>query len=163
MARTKQQPKPEEAEGGQAPSPGQELAPGQLPRFVRAPEYRTIYTDLYRVRLGNGDVALYFSRTDHEPGIDVSTSIIKEEAEILMSWGLAKILAQHLSALVVAVEAEIGEIPMPAGMSFSPERQRDTVQNLGLSRFSAPNGAPESAQPSEARLRRRNRTREGST
>src|SRR5205814_6333060 len=109
----------------------------QLPKVMRSPDYRVIYADLYRPRLGNGDVTLVFSRTSHEPSVSIEATVVDEQAEIVFSWATAKLLAAHLGALMTAIEDELGEIPVPAGITFDVQRQREAVRSLGLTRSTA--------------------------
>jgi hypothetical protein len=149
MAKTRRQPKTEDAPKAEKLTPASPSSEAQglesLPRFTRSQEYRAIYCDIYRARLGNGDIGIVFSRTSHEPGLDVGTSVIEEQAEIVISWGLAKVLTSHLVTLVAAVEEEIGGIQTPVGLTFSIERQRETVRSLGLTSSAATTPAFEPA------------------
>lgn len=111
-----------------------EAAAGQNFKFTRSPEYRVVYADLYRPRLGNGDVTLVFSRTAHEPAFSTEATVIEEQVEVVVSWGVVKLLTAHLGTLMAAVEDELGEIPVPAGITFDIDRQREAVRSLGLTR-----------------------------
>ena len=90
-----------------------------VPSFTRADDYKRLYSDIFRTRIGNGDLTLIFSKTTHDPGIDVSGNIIEEQVEVTLTWTHMKVLASLLSSLTQAVETEIGPIPLPAPLPAS--------------------------------------------
>src|SRR5437763_11458240 len=96
-------------------TPRDKTTPGEPPveqllRVTRSPEYRVVYADLYRPRLGNGDVTFVFSRTTHEPKVSIEANIVEEQVEVVVSWAVAKLLAIHLGTLMAAIEDDLGEI-----------------------------------------------------
>jgi hypothetical protein len=100
---------------------------------TRSGDYKTIYSDVFRTRIGSGDVTLIFSKLTSSPNIAAIADIVEEKAEIVMSWPQLKMFEQVLRAIVDAVEQEIGKIPIPAAFKVDPEANRTVIQNLGLS------------------------------
>jgi hypothetical protein len=108
---------------------------------TRSEEYKSIFSNAYRVRIGVGDITLIFNRATHAPNITAEASVVEEQVEIVMAWPIIKMLQVHLSSLVSAIEQEIGYIPVPdaflANPNMNPTAQREVVRSLGLSRSSA--------------------------
>lgn len=104
---------------------------------VRSDEYRTVFSDLYRVRLGNGDLTLIFSKLTHTPSISAEPDILEEQVEIVMTWSTIKMLQLHLASLIGGIEQELGSIPVPtaflANTNLTPTAQRAVVRGFGLS------------------------------
>jgi hypothetical protein len=105
----------------------------ETPRFTRSTEYKTVFSDVYRPRLGNGDITIVFSKIRHDPGVDVSATSAEEQLELVLPWNVAKMLSLHLSALIAAMEDVLGPIPSPTGLRVDIEEQRQAVRSLGLS------------------------------
>ena len=103
-------------------------------KFERSPEYRTIYSDLHRFRLGNGTANIVFSRTGHNPGVQMDVTAVEEQVEIVVSWMQLKMIAMNLAATIAALEEEIGDIPIPAGFSVNEDVVREVVRSLGIPR-----------------------------
>jgi hypothetical protein len=102
----------------------------------RSALYRVVYCHLFRTRLTSGDITLTVSTvTDQKPG-DTGL-IVEDQAAIVMSWSEMKMLAQHLSVLVAAIEQDIGQIPIPHAFSPTVEGQLPIVRSLGMSRPNA--------------------------
>jgi hypothetical protein len=99
---------------------------------TRSPEYRTIYSNVVRPRVGNGDITLIFSRLTHAPHILANAQIVEEQVEVVMSWIHLKMFEQTLRMLVDAIDQEVGDIPLPAGFKLDPEAQHAVVRTLGL-------------------------------
>jgi hypothetical protein len=101
--------------------------------WSRSALYRVIYCHLFRTRLSPGDITLTMgTMTDQRPG-DASL-IIEDQTAIVMSWAEMKMLAQHLSTLVAAIEQDIGPISIPHAFSPSVETQLSVIRSLGMSR-----------------------------
>ena len=131
-----------------------------MPSFERVEDYKSLYSDIVRTRIGNGDLTLIFSKMIHVPGMNVGGSVVQEQAEVTVTWTYMKILASTLNALTQAVESEIGPIPMPATF-FEAEatqltRQQGAVRTLGLA-MSAPPKAADATEvpPRRSRARRK--------
>jgi uncharacterized protein DUF3467 len=106
------------------------------PTFTRSSDYKRLYSNLARIRLGSGEIVLLFSQITHEPGPNIQGNIVEEIAEVTLAWSQAKILATLLNSLVEAVETELGPIPVQGpfleAQSSQLERQRQAVRNLEL-------------------------------
>jgi hypothetical protein len=81
---------------------------------TRSPAYRTIFSNVFRTRLGAGEVTLIFSRLAHRPSIAAAVDSIEEEVEIVMSWPQLKMFIKTLQGVVEAIDSEVGEIKVPA-------------------------------------------------
>jgi hypothetical protein len=131
---------------------------------TRSNEYRTIYSNFYRTRIGANEITMTFSRISHAPSILAPANIIEEQTEIVMGWPQLKMLAQTLREIVEAFEKEVGTIPLPLVFRPNLEGQRQAVRTLGLpsaERYvpDAQQGAPnEPAAPARSRTRRRSPT-----
>jgi hypothetical protein len=104
---------------------------------TRANDYKAVYCNIFRTAIGHGELTVVFSKLTHPPGITVAGSIIEEQIEIVLAWPHMKILAATLDALVQAVEAEVGVIPVPKqfieAMVGAVDRQRNGIRTLGMS------------------------------
>src|SRR5271170_3544392 len=89
--------------------------------FTRAPDCKTIFTDLHRLRVGNGVVNIIFCKTSHTPGPQILGNIIEEYVEIVMSWTQLKMLTQNLSSTLSAIEAEVSPIPVPQSFRINQD------------------------------------------
>jgi hypothetical protein len=99
----------------------------------RSALYRIICCHLFRTRLTAGDITLTVSTlTDQRPG-DTNV-IVEDQAAISMSWAEMKMLAQQLSAIVAAIEQDIGPIPIPYAFLPTVESQLPVIRSLGMSR-----------------------------
>jgi hypothetical protein len=107
------------------------VAAGKL-TFTRSADYKTISSNVFRPRIGNGNIAIVCCRTTHTPGIEISANIIEEQIEITMSWTELKMLEQTLRAIVDALDHEVGEIPTPTSFKINPEGQRAAARGLGF-------------------------------
>jgi hypothetical protein len=100
--------------------------------FTRSPDYKTIYSNLFRTRIGNGDITIVCSRTTHTPSLRAPANVIEEQVEVVMSWPQLKMLEQMLRSLVDTLEQEIGEIQIPKAYNTNPEGQRAAILALGF-------------------------------
>jgi hypothetical protein len=98
---------------------------------TRSADYRTIYSNVFRTRVGNGDVTVIFSRLTHNPSITAAGDVIEEQVEIVMTWSQLKMFAQALRTLVDVIDQEVGEIEIPSGFRLNPEAQRSAIRTLG--------------------------------
>src|ERR1700730_2429576 len=69
-----------------------EVAEAANIHFERSADFKTIYSNFFRTRTGNGDFSLIFSRITHTPGLDIAGNIMEEQAEIIITWQQLKIL-----------------------------------------------------------------------
>jgi hypothetical protein len=99
---------------------------------TRSADYKAVYSNVYRSRLGAEEITLIFGRLRHAPSIMADVSILEEEAEVIMTWSQLKMLAQTLSSTIDALEQEIGEVKIPKNFKIDMERQRAVVRSLGL-------------------------------
>jgi hypothetical protein len=110
---------------------------------TRSEQYRSVFSDIYRARVGIGEVSLVFSRVTHTPSITAEANVVEEQVEIVLGWPSIKMLQMHLSALVSGIEQEIGQIPVPnvflsnSNPNINPTAQAGVIRTLGLSRSSA--------------------------
>ena len=98
---------------------------------TRSADYKTIYSNAFRSRVGNGDVTVIFSRLAHNASITAAGDVIEEQVEIVMSWSQLKMFAQALHTLVDAIDQEVGEIQIPSNFKLSIEAQRSAIRTLG--------------------------------
>jgi hypothetical protein len=106
--------------------------------ITRSIDYKSIYSNIFKTRIGNGEITIIFSRITHAPSIaPAEGNIVEEQLEIVMAWPQLKMFVLHLTGLVNAVEAELGSIPVPEAFRQSlranPDAQRNVVRTLGLS------------------------------
>jgi len=101
--------------------------------FARSADYRTIFSNITRTRIGNGEVTLIFSRVAHAPNNPAAVgSVIEDQVEIVLTWIQLKIFNDQLTAVVMAIDEEVGEIKLPMAIKTYPEVQRTNVRSLGF-------------------------------
>src|SRR5438034_10808785 len=92
----------------------QEVATGQLggpgQPVARASDYKAFYAGNFRIRITNIDTAVVFVGVADLPGGVVA---LQDEATATMSFPAMKILAEHLTMAVQAIEQELGPIRVP--------------------------------------------------
>ncbi|MBV9757758.1 MAG: DUF3467 domain-containing protein [Alphaproteobacteria bacterium] len=114
----------------------------QTPVVIRSADYKTVYSNLYRTRVGNGELTIVFSRATHTPSFLAEGNLIEEQTEIVMTWPQFKMLSMTLKSLLEAIESEVGPVEIPSGFlqNAAPgaESQRLAVKGLGLVRIPAP-------------------------
>jgi hypothetical protein len=98
--------------------------------FTRAADYKTIYSNVFRTRVGNGDITIVFSRATHVPSLAVQGNIIEEQVEIVMSWQQLKMLQEGLRAPVDGIDKEVGEITLPTVFKKNIDA-RAVIRGLG--------------------------------
>lgn len=103
-------------------------ASGIFPQFTpgvpRSQSYQDIYANQVRLNISMSDINIIFGvLNDRGPGIVV----LEDRASVRMAPTTAKILTQHLEALIRTFESVIGEIPMPDSTVTQIESQ---MQNL---------------------------------
>jgi hypothetical protein len=121
--------------------------PSDILTFSRASDYKSIFSDLHQMRIGNGNVYITFSKTTRAPGASMLANIVEEHCEIVMTWPQIKMLALNLSATVSAVEEGIGPISIPTGFRINPAANLTAVKSLGFP--SPPNTVQGSTGPSD--------------
>jgi hypothetical protein len=99
---------------------------------TRSAEYRTIYSNVFRPRIGNGDVTLIFSKLDHAPSLAANANVLEEQVEIVMAWSQLKMLTLTLNSIVNALEQEVGEVKIPTSFKIDLENQRAVIRTLGF-------------------------------
>ena len=131
---------------------------------TRASDYKAIFCNIFRTAIGHGELTVVFSKLTHLPGMNVGGNIIEEQIEVVLAWPHMKILAATLDALVQAVEAEVGTIPVPRQFTEAivgaVDRQRNAIRTLGMSAEISPpatsqEGTPESPEPARPSRRRK--------
>lgn len=100
--------------------------------FTRSSEYKVVFSNAFRTRVGTGDITLIFSRVTHTPSVAIAGTIIEEQVEIAMSWPQLKQLAMALTSIVNAIEQEVEEIQVPMAFKIDPEAQRVVIRGLGF-------------------------------
>jgi hypothetical protein len=100
---------------------------------TRSNNYKAVYSNLYRTRMGANEVTLLFARMTHTPNILAVVNAVEEEFEVTMGWSQIKMLVKTLTEMITAFEQEVGTIPIPLSFQSSLEAQRQAVRNLGLS------------------------------
>jgi Protein of unknown function (DUF3467) len=128
---------------------------------IRSDTYKTIYSNLYRTRVGSGEMTIIFNKVTHSPSILATGNIVEEQVEIIMPWPQIKMFEQTLKSIIDAFEQEVGVIPIPTSFQVNAEGQREAVRSLGLpstERQSAPGHDSEEAAPTKQRPRTRRKT-----
>jgi hypothetical protein len=106
--------------------------------ITRSPDYRRIYLDFIRSRIGNGDITVVICKTTHDPNALVpNVNGVYEEIEVTMSWTQLKLVHAIFGNFVEAIEHETGPILIPESFRLDQEAQRPVVRTLGLSPRSA--------------------------
>jgi hypothetical protein len=100
--------------------------------FTRAPDFKTIFSDIVRPTIGNGSITIVFSKLTHKPSLNVQTNIVEEHVEVVMTWTQFKMVMQNFSSILSAIETEVGPIPMPHAFRASDASNRAIVRALGL-------------------------------
>jgi Protein of unknown function (DUF3467) len=100
--------------------------------FTRSAEYKVVYSNIFRTRVGPGEITIVFSRATHAPGIGVGANIVEEQVEVVLSWPQLKMFELALRSVVDAIEQEVGEIPIPNAFTVNPEGQRSVIRTLGF-------------------------------
>ncbi len=100
--------------------------------FTRSPEYKVVYSNVFRTRVGGGDITLIFSRITHVPSIAVAGDVVEEQIEVVMSWQQLKQFEMALKSVVDAIEQEVGEIQVPTVFKIDQDGQRAVVRSLGF-------------------------------
>jgi hypothetical protein len=101
--------------------------------FTRASDYKAIFSDFNRLRVGNGSVTITFSKQNHAPSLQAAANIIEEQAEVTMSWIQFKMMVLNFTSVLSAIETEIGPIPIPKVVKIDDERNRKLIRGLGIS------------------------------
>ena len=83
------------------------------------PEYRSVYSNLFRYRISPTDFAITFSMTVDQGGIVGQSTAVLDKVQVTMVLGQAKALAEYLSLIIQRYEREIGPISAP-GPSPNP-------------------------------------------
>jgi hypothetical protein len=78
---------------------------------ARSSEYRSIYTNVFKTRVGVNEVATIFGYLTDQPGAPIA-NVWQEEACVIMSWSQVKTYAKFLSEIVAAAEEYLGPIPI---------------------------------------------------
>jgi hypothetical protein len=100
--------------------------------FTRAPDFKTIFADMVRPRIGNGSITIVFGKLSHRPSLQMEANVIEEHIEIVMTWTQFKMVMQNFSSILSAIETEIGPIPIPETFRPSDETNRAIVRALGM-------------------------------
>jgi len=88
------------------------------PTFTRSSEFVSVFCDVFRSRIGNGECAITFSKTGYTTvSPSNATNVIEERAEIILSWQMLKVLVLQMASLVAAIEEEDGPIRIPASFA----------------------------------------------
>jgi len=105
--------------------------------WSRSDLYRLVYCQLFRTKLTSGDITLTVSTLNDQAGF-VRTEVVEDQVAIVMSWSELKMLAQHLETVVVAIEQDIGPIPIPHAFRPTVDAQLVAVRTLGMSKPNEP-------------------------
>ena len=93
--------------------------------WTRSPLYRTVTSNIYRVRIGVGDVGITLSAVSESfPG---KPNTIEDQVTITMSWPQLKMVTDTLNAAVSVIEADVGKIRVPPVHAPSLVNQRDEL------------------------------------
>jgi hypothetical protein len=104
--------------------------------YTRSADYKEVFVNLFKGRIGNGEAAILFSKITHTPSLAATPNVVEEQVEITMTWVQLKILSIYIGDIVQGIEDELGVIPIPAtfqqGIRANPQAQRAVVKSLGL-------------------------------
>jgi len=99
----------------------------------KSPNFRVIYSNIFRYRITLADLSLVFS-TMADTGDHPNTLATTDEAIVVMSLSQAKSLAEYLTMIIGRFEREIGPIN---GIGKTPPNEREIdgmiriLQNIG--------------------------------
>lgn len=85
--------------------------PAPQVRLVKSSDFRNVYFNTFRIRVGGPDVSSTLGFQSQTPN---GQPLITDEVEIIMTSAVLKFFAESLLAHVRAIEKEIGEIQLPA-------------------------------------------------
>jgi hypothetical protein len=83
-----------------------QLAPPSI-RLSRSKEYRTIYSNTFRAKMGSTEIGVVFGYQTEIPG--VGDNVIIDEAEIVMTTTTLKVLYLALRDFVEVIENAAGQ------------------------------------------------------
>jgi len=106
------------------PRPISEL---QVP-VARSPRYQEVYANGVRFRISPIDCTLTFGMSPDIPG--APANLVQDEVSITFTHAFLKILPRNLTAVVEAIEKEIGPIRIPERNVPSKERITALTQAL---------------------------------
>lgn len=96
--------------------------------MMRSPHYRLVYANAFGFRLSASDFCLTIANNAAMPGAPVN--IVQEEIAIMMPLPQLKILAEHLTGIVQAVEDEIGAIRVPEKSKASKDKIEPILSSI---------------------------------
>lgn len=77
--------------------------------MFRSPVYRVIYSNTFKLRITATDVSIDLAMLVGHP-LEPAKMAFQEEAAVVLSWGQAKALMDHLTKIVAAFEKKNGPI-----------------------------------------------------
>ena len=89
----------------------QQQPTAQVPPIMRSSKYQEVYSNSVRVRLSTTDCTLTFGNSVDFPG--APPNLVQDEVTVFLTIAFLKSLSINLSAMVKAIEAEIGPIKFP--------------------------------------------------
>jgi Protein of unknown function (DUF3467) len=95
----------------EAPKPATEAV--RQARLIRTASFRTAYSNTFRIRLGTNDVGLTFGYQTEMPN---NQAVVIDEAEIVFTPPLFKVLSHAIAEAVKGMESAFGEIELPEEM-----------------------------------------------
>src|SRR3974377_237401 len=104
----------------------------QVP-WTRSGEYRLVGASIFKTRICVGDCTMTFSSISETPGL-IPTPIVQEEVAVTLSWNQIKALSLQLNDVVLAIEAEIGDLPIPP-FTHPPAKYRELLPWQGRELF----------------------------
>jgi hypothetical protein len=79
-------------------------------KFRHSDKFNHIFTNAFRVRVGDNDVGLTFSLETDDIGGEI---VVVDQAQMIMTPKTLKVLSKTLSVVIGRLEKEIGEIEIP--------------------------------------------------
>ncbi len=93
--------------------------------FARAPEFRTLFANQSRMRVGPGEVVITFALADEVPNIG---PLLTELVGIALTPTHAKTLAVILTDTLKLYEETFGAIPPPSTTLMDPKKVDEIVK-----------------------------------
>jgi hypothetical protein len=95
--------------------------------WVRSSEFRTFFSNFFQYRVGSGDVSFVFSTISTDDSAQ-GLKVLRQEAEVFMTWPQLKNLVLTMSNVVNMIEAEVGPIPAPPPNAAELEKGLESMR-----------------------------------
>lgn len=86
-----------------------------IAKIVRSREFRVIYSNAFRMRVGDNDIGMVIGYATNLPTEE--RPVVQDEAEIVVTPRQLKYMSRMIARAVHDIEAVIGEIALPEYMA----------------------------------------------